>query len=140
MRAIVQTRYGSPDVLQLEDVDKPVVKDDEVLVRVRWHLLRGVPYVMRLVVGLRGPRREIPGLDIAGQVEGGENVKQLRPGDEVFGWCTGAFAEYARTGENNLLPEPANLTLSNRRRPATLCSPPSLPFAIKERCRRGSEY
>jgi NADPH:quinone reductase-like Zn-dependent oxidoreductase len=69
MRAIVQTRYGSPDVLQLEDVDKPVVKDDEVLVRVRWHLLRGVPYVMRLVVGLRGPRREIPGLDIAGQVE-----------------------------------------------------------------------
>ena len=65
MKAIVQTRYGSPDVLQLKDVDKPVVKDDEVLVRVRaaavnigdWHLLRGMPYVVRLVAGLRGPRR-----------------------------------------------------------------------------------
>ena len=77
MKAIVQTRYGSPDVLQLRDVDKPAVNDDEVLVRVHaaavnigdWHLLRGVPYVIRLVAGLRRPRREIPGLDIAGQVE-----------------------------------------------------------------------
>ena len=71
MKAIVQTRYGSPDVLQLKDVDKPVVKDDEVLVRVRaaavnigdWHLLRGMPYVVRLVAGLRGPRR--PSQDVA---------------------------------------------------------------------------
>ena len=120
MKAIVQSRYGSPDVLRLEEIAKPVVKDDEVLVRVRaaavnigdWHLLRGVPYVMRLVFGLRGPRRRTPGLDIAGQVEAvGGNVKQLRPGDEVFGWCKGAFAEYACTAENNLLPKPANLTL-----------------------------
>src|SRR4051812_12379942 len=73
--------------------------------------MRGVPYVIRLVAGLRGPRREIPGLDIAGQVEAvGENVKQLRPGDEVFGWCKGAFAEYACAGESNLLPKPTNLT------------------------------
>ena len=87
MKAIVQTRYGSPDVLQLRDIDKPAVNDDEVLVRVRaaavnigdWHLLRGVPYVMRLVFGLLKPRRETPGLDIAGQVEAvGRNVKQLR--------------------------------------------------------------
>src|SRR5881227_2527860 len=119
MKAIVQTRYGSPDVLQLNDVDKPAAKDDEVLVRVHaaalnvgdWHLMRGVPYVIRLVAGLRGPRREIPGLDIAGQVEAvGENVKQLRPGDEVFGWCKGAFAEYACAAESDLLPKPANLT------------------------------
>jgi len=91
-----------------------------VLVRVRaaavnigdWHLLRGVPYVMRLVYGLTGPRRRTPGLDIAGEVEAvGGNVKQFRPGDEVFGWCKGAFAEYACTAENNLLPKPANLTL-----------------------------
>src|SRR6476646_12012404 len=119
MKAIVQTRYGSPDVLQLKDADKPVVKADEVLIRVRaaavnvgdWHLLRGMPYVVRLVAGLRGPRREIPGLDIAGQVEAvGAHVQQLRPGDEVFGWCKGAFAEYACAAENDLLPKPANLT------------------------------
>jgi NADPH:quinone reductase-like Zn-dependent oxidoreductase len=119
MKAIVQTRYGSPEVLQLKDVDKPVVKDDEVLVRVHaaavnigdWHLMRGVPYVMRLVAGLWGPRREVPGLDIAGQVEAvGGNVQQFRPGDEVFGWCKGAFAEYACAAASNLLPKAANLT------------------------------
>ena len=119
MKAIVQDKYGSPDVLELRAIDKPVVKHDEVLVRVRaaavnigdWHLLRGVPYVMRAVSGLRKPRRAVPGLDIAGQVEAvGRNVKQFRPGDEVFGWCRGAFAEYARAAENNLLPKPANLT------------------------------
>jgi NADPH:quinone reductase-like Zn-dependent oxidoreductase len=119
MKAIVQDRYGSPDVLELRDIDKPVVKDDDVLVRVRaaavnigdWHLLRGVPYVMRAVSGLRRPRRPIPGLDIAGQVEAvGRNAKGLRVGDEVFGWCQGAFAEFARAAENNLLPKPANVT------------------------------
>ena len=120
MNAIVQVRYGSPDVLQLKDVDKPVVRDGGVLVRVHaaavnigdWHLLRGVPYVVRLASGLRKPRREIPGLDIAGQVEAvGGIVEQFRPGDEVFGWCKGAFAEYACVSENNLLAKPANLTL-----------------------------
>jgi len=120
MKAIVQMRYGSPDVLQLKDVDKPVVKDDEVLVRVHaaavntgdWHLLRGMPYVVRLVAGLRGPRREIPGLDIAGQVEAvGANVRQFRPGDEVFGWCKGAFAEFACAAASNLLPKASSLTM-----------------------------
>lgn len=120
MKAIVQPQYGSPDVLQLRDVDKPVVKPDEVLVRVRvaavnigdWHLMRGNPYVVRLVAGLRGPRREIPGLDIAGQVEAvGEKVQQFRSGDEVFGWCRGAFAEYACAAASNLLPRPSNSTL-----------------------------
>jgi NADPH:quinone reductase-like Zn-dependent oxidoreductase len=120
MKAIVQTRYGSPDVLQLKDIDKPVVKADEVLIRARaaavnigdWHLLRGMPYVVRLVAGLRRPRRAIPGLDVAGQVEAvGANAPQFRPGDEVFGWCKGAFAEYACTAASNLLPKPSNLTL-----------------------------
>src|SRR5947209_1931719 len=120
MKAIVQRRYGSPDVLQLRDVSGPSVGDDQVLVRVRaaavnigdWHLLRGVPYVIRLVAGLQRPRREIPGLDIAGQVEAvGRNVRQFRPGDEVFGWCKGAFAEYACAAESDLLAKPANLTL-----------------------------
>jgi NADPH:quinone reductase-like Zn-dependent oxidoreductase len=119
MKAIVQRRYGSPDVLQLREVDEPAVGDDEVLVSVHaaavnigdWHLLRGVPYVIRLVAGLRRPRREIPGIDIAGRVEAvGPKVRQLRPGDEVFGWGKGAFAEYARAAENALLPRPANLT------------------------------
>src|SRR5437764_5712705 len=119
MKAIVQVRYGSPDVLQVKDVDKPVATEDEVLVRVYatavnigdWHLLRGVPYVVRAVSGVRKPRREIPGLDIAGRVEAaGRNVTRFRPGDEVFGWCQGAFAEYVCAAENNLLPKPANLT------------------------------
>jgi NADPH:quinone reductase-like Zn-dependent oxidoreductase len=104
MRAIVQRRFGPPDVLRLEEVSRPVAGDDDVLVRVcaaavnigDWHLLRGVPYVMRLGLGLRKPRREIPGRDMAGQVEAvGTNVEQIQPGDEVFGWCSGAFAEYA---------------------------------------------
>jgi NADPH:quinone reductase-like Zn-dependent oxidoreductase len=119
MKAIVQDRYGSPDVLRLRDVDKPVVKDGEVLVRVHaaavnigdWHLLRGIPYIMRMAFGLLKPRRKIPGLDLAGQVEAvGADVRQFAPGDEVFGWCKGAFAEYACAAESNLLPKPANLT------------------------------
>jgi len=120
IKAIVQDRYGSPDVLELKDVDKPVAGENEVLVRVRaaavnignWHLLRGVPYAMRPAVGLFKPKHEIPGLDLAGEVEAvGGGVKQLQPGDEVFGWCDGAFAEYACTEEDHLLARPANLTL-----------------------------
>jgi NADPH:quinone reductase-like Zn-dependent oxidoreductase len=68
-----------------------------------WHLLRGVPYAMRLASGLLKPKREIPGLDLVGRVESpGNNVEQFRPGDEVFGWCRGAFAEYACAAANNL--------------------------------------
>ena len=75
-----------------------------------WHLLRGMPYA-RTVVGVRAPKREIPGSDVAGRVESvGEGVKQLRPGDEVFGWCEGAFAEYACAPENDFLPKPADVT------------------------------
>src|SRR3954468_16159972 len=120
MKAIVQDKYGSPDALELKDIDKPVARDDEVLVRVRaaavnigdWHLLRGTPYVMRMAVGLFKPKHEIPGLDVAGQVEAvGSHVKQFQAGDEVFGWSNGAFAEHACAGENNFLAKPANLTV-----------------------------
>lgn len=84
MKAIVRDKYGSPDVLELRAIDRPVVKDDEVLVRVRaaavnigdWHLLRGLPYVMRVVSGLRKPRRTVPGLDITGQVDRGRQKRQ----------------------------------------------------------------
>ena len=119
MKAIVQGRYGPPDVLEFRDIDNPVVKDNEVLVRVRaaavnigdWHLLRGIPYAMRMASGVLKPRRAVPGLDLAGHVEAvGGGVKQLRPGDEVFGWGRGAFAEYVCAPENNLLPKPATLT------------------------------
>ena len=119
MRAIVQPRYGAPGVLELEDIDKPPAKEGEVLVRVHaaglniadWHLLRGIPYVIRVVSGLRRPRQQVPGLDLAGQVEAvGAGVTQVGAGDEVFGWCKGAFAEYACVPENNLAPKPGNLT------------------------------
>ena len=120
MKAIVQHKYGAPQVvLELRDIAKPVVKDHEVLVRVHaasvhvgdWILVRGVPYVLRMASGLRKPKSRIPGTDIAGTVEAvGKAVTQLRPGDEVFGWCTGAFAEYACAGEDHFVPKPANLT------------------------------
>ena len=120
IKAIVQDRYGSPDVLEFKEVDKPAAKENEVLVRIRaaavsignWHLLRGIPYAMRPAVGLFKPKHEIPGLDLAGEVEAvGRGVKQFQAGDEVFGWCDGAFAEYACVAEDHLLAKPDNLTL-----------------------------
>lgn len=119
MQAIVQDKYGSADTLKLTDVDKPEIGDDEVLVRVRaasihlgdWIVMTGVPYAMRVTTGLRRPRNRVPGTDIAGTVEAvGKAVKQLRPGDDVFGWCAGAFAEYARAGEDHFVAKPANVT------------------------------
>ncbi|MGZ3675756.1 MAG: NAD(P)-dependent alcohol dehydrogenase, partial [Ktedonobacterales bacterium] len=121
MQAIVQHKYGAPQaVLELQDIAKPVVKDDEVLVRVHaasvhvgdWLIVNGVPYVLRMFTGLRKPKNHVPGTDIAGTVEAvGKHVTQLRAGAEVFGWCTGAFAEYACAGADHFVPKPANLTL-----------------------------
>jgi NADPH:quinone reductase-like Zn-dependent oxidoreductase len=119
MQAITQDAYGSHDVLKLSDVNKPEIDDGEVLVRVRaasvhvgdWILMTGSPFVMRFATGLRTPKNPVPGTDIAGTVEAvGKDVTGLRPGDEVFGWCVGAFAEYARASEDHFIKKPANLT------------------------------
>jgi len=120
MKAIVQDRYGRPEaVLALEDISKPLAKEGEVLVRVHaasvhvgdWMLVTGVPYIARPAYGLSRPKSPVPGTDIAGTVEAvGDGVTQLRPGDEVFGWCAGAFAEYACAAEDHFLLKPANLT------------------------------
>jgi NADPH:quinone reductase-like Zn-dependent oxidoreductase len=121
MKAIIYTRYGPPDVLQLAEVDLPTPGDDEVLVRVQavsinamdWHLMRGQPAFARVLMGgLRRPRHPILGSDIAGRVEAvGRNVTQFQPGDEVFGGIgQGGFAEYAAARASRLLPKPANVS------------------------------
>jgi NADPH:quinone reductase-like Zn-dependent oxidoreductase len=119
MQAITQDNYGSQDVLKLGTVDKPEIGDDEVLVRVRaasihvgdWILMTGSPWVMRLATGLRRPKNRVPGTDVAGTVEAvGTAVEGFRPGDEVFGWCEGAFAEYASAKADHFVKKPANLT------------------------------
>lgn len=120
MKAMVYRRYGSPDVLHLAEVPKPVVKDDEVLVRVHsaavnpldWHLLRGQPYIVRPTSGWLKPKRNIPGIDVAGVVEAvGRDVTQLKPGDEVFGEKSRACAEYVCGTATLFVHKPANMTL-----------------------------
>jgi NADPH:quinone reductase-like Zn-dependent oxidoreductase len=124
MRAIVYHKYGSPNVLKLEEVEKPTPKDDEVLVKVLaasaaagdWHVLRAKPFLMRLMgYGLLKPKHKILGAAFAGRVEAvGHNVTQFQPGDEVFGDLSacgfGAFAEYVSVPENALALKPTNLT------------------------------
>jgi NADPH:quinone reductase-like Zn-dependent oxidoreductase len=119
MQAITQDSYGSHDVLKLEVVEKPKIGEDEVLVRVHaasvhvgdWILMTGSPFVMRLATGLRKPKNRVPGTDVAGTVEAvGSGVRRLAVGDEVFGWCAGAFAEYAHASEDQFEKKPANLT------------------------------
>jgi NADPH:quinone reductase-like Zn-dependent oxidoreductase len=119
MQAITQDSYGSVEVLKAREIDVPGVAEGEVLVRVHaasihvgdWILMTGTPRVMRLGTGLRKPKNPVPGTDIAGTVEAiGPNVQSLRPGDEVFGWCSGAFAEYASAPADQLIKKPANLT------------------------------
>ena len=123
MKAVVYTKYGSPDVLEFKEVEKPAPKDDEVLIKVHaasvnaadWHLLRADPFLVRFMSGLLNPKNQILGADMAGRVEAvGSNVKQFQPGDEVFGDISkcgwGAFAEYTCATENALLLKPANLS------------------------------
>ena len=120
MQAMVYERYGSPDVLELREVDKPVVGDDNLLLKVRaasinpydWHYMRGEPIIARPQLGgLRKPKAHRLGVDVAGEVVAvGNNVKEFRPGDEVFGVCAGAFAEYATAKETSLALKPANVT------------------------------
>jgi NADPH:quinone reductase-like Zn-dependent oxidoreductase len=121
MQAIVQERFGPPDVLRLVDTDVPEIGADDVLVRVHaaalnpydWHMLRGDPYVARLMrgTGLTRPKSRVAGIDAAGRVETvGANVQGLQPGDDVFGLCAGAFAEYVRVAPGKLAPMPESLT------------------------------
>src|SRR5918912_1828760 len=120
MKAIIRYEYGSPDVLQLRDIVKPEITDDEVLLRVHaagvgrdvWHVMAGLPYPIRLAgYGLRAPKNPVIGSDMAGVVEAvGNNVSTFQPGDEVFGIGKGSYAEYARASEDKLAPKPANLT------------------------------
>jgi NADPH:quinone reductase-like Zn-dependent oxidoreductase len=120
MKALVHDTYGPPDVLELREVDRPAVTDDDVLVRVRafsvnpveWHTLTGTPYVARLQTGLHKPKRKVLGADFAGTVEAvGRNVTQFRPGDEVFGSRREAFAELVAVPEERaVVRKPANLS------------------------------
>ena len=122
MKAIVQNRYGTePDVvLQVAEIAKPTIGDDDVLVRVRaasvdrgtWHVMTGRPYLIRAVgFGLRAPKASNPGRSLAGTIEAvGKNVTEFGPGDEVYGSCDGSFAEYARAEPSKLAPKPARLS------------------------------
>lgn len=118
MRAVVYREYGSPDVLQLEKTVKPVARDDSVLVRIHaaaanpydWHFMRGEPYFMRLLIGLRAPNEDRLGVDFAGRVEAvGKKVTHLRPGDEVFGLANGTFAEFVAAPADQVALKPASL-------------------------------
>jgi NADPH:quinone reductase-like Zn-dependent oxidoreductase len=119
MKAVVYCDYGGPDVLKLENIAKPVPNDDQVLIKVRaasvnpydWHFMRGEPFIMRLGNGLRKPKTTRIGVDFSGVVEAvGKNVRQFKPGDEVFGGRTGSFAEYVLMLEKNLILKPENLS------------------------------
>ena len=119
MKAAIYTRYGSPDVVEIAEVEKPVPKDDEVLIKVRaasvnpydWHFMRGLPYPLRIVAGLRKPKNRRLGVDVSGVVEAvGKNVKQFKAGDEVFGAGRGAFAEYVCASESKVVLKPENVT------------------------------
>jgi NADPH:quinone reductase-like Zn-dependent oxidoreductase len=123
MRAVLHTKYGSPDVLKLEDIPKPIPTDDQVLVKVHaaalnavdWHILRAKPFPIRFMVGLVKPKHKILGADIAGHVLAvGRNVKQFRAGDDVFGELSacgwGAFAEYVCVPEHVITSKPAGIS------------------------------
>jgi NADPH:quinone reductase-like Zn-dependent oxidoreductase len=120
MKAVVQSTYGSPDVLELRNIDKPGVGDHDVLVRVRaagvhrgdWLVMRGLPYIARMEYGLLKPKNHVAGMEVAGHVEAvGKRVSRFRPDDEVFGWYHGAFAEYVCVSDDALTLKPANITL-----------------------------
>jgi NADPH:quinone reductase-like Zn-dependent oxidoreductase len=119
------TRYGPPDVVEVKDLEQPVPKDGEVLIKVRaasvnpldWKTMKGGPYIVRLLLGQRKPRIKLLGVDVAGKVEAvGKNVSKFKPGDDVFGTCRGAFAEYACVSEARsilksvLVAKPANVS------------------------------
>jgi NADPH:quinone reductase-like Zn-dependent oxidoreductase len=122
MKAIVQDRYGGPEVLEFREIDQPVPTDNQVVVQVQaagvhrgdWHIMTGLPYMIRLAVptlGLRKPKVPVLGMDVAGRVGAvGKDVTRFQPGEEVFGWTDGSFAEYAVAPEDHLAAKPAALS------------------------------
>ena len=119
MKAVIQESYGGADTLELREVPVPSPRRGEVLVRVRaagidrgtWHLMAGLPLVMRLGFGLRGPRQPTPGRDLAGIVEAvGEGVTRIAKGDAVYGTGHGSLAEFARAREDRLAAKPVSLS------------------------------
>jgi NADPH:quinone reductase-like Zn-dependent oxidoreductase len=142
MNAIVQDTYGPAEVLELRDIDRPVPKDHEVLVRVRaagvdrgvWHLMTGLPYLLRVAgYGLRAPRNGVRGREVSGRVEAvGKEVTRFRPGDEVMGIAEGSFAEYACAREDKLARKPANLSFEQ-----AAAVPVSASTALQGLCDQG---
>lgn len=119
MKAIVYDRYGSPDVLQYQEIEKPIPADDQVLIQVRassanpydWHFIRGTPSFIRLFTGIRAPKSRRAGADVAGVVEAaGRNVTSFKPGDPIFGTAAGSFAEYACAPASSVALKPESLT------------------------------
>ncbi len=150
MRAIVNTTYGSPDVLELREIDRPLPDGGEVLVRVQaasvnpldWHFMRGLPYVLRAAGGgLRKPKAAVRGVDVAGLVEAvGAQATGFQVGEEVFGGLEGAFADYACGSEQKLARKPAGLTFEQA---AASRSPDALPsrrFATTGMSSRGRAF
>src|SRR6478736_1842058 len=125
MKAIVQDTYGSADVLEVRDIAPPSIGEEDVLVRVvaagvdrgAWHFMTGQPYLMRILgFGFRSPKTPVPGTNVAGRVEAvGKNVTRFHAGDEVYGTCRGAFAEYARASQDRLASCPTQASLRGRR-------------------------
>ncbi|MFI9584821.1 NAD(P)-dependent alcohol dehydrogenase [Streptomyces sp. NPDC052236] len=143
MRAVVQETYQSPDGLVLKEIDKPVVGDDDVLVRVHaagldqgvWHIVTGLPYLIRFVgFGVRRPKTPVPGLDVAGSVEAvGRNVSRFKAGDEVFGTCSGSYAEYACAAQGKFAHKPPNVTFEQA------AAVPTSAFAALQGLRAGAK-
>ena len=119
MKAMVYYKYGSPDVLELKEIEKPIADDDEVLVKIHaaavtpldWHFLTGTTYIARIMAGLFKPKKIILGIDMAGRIEAvGKNIKQFQPGDEVFGSSNGGYAEYACAPVTELFLKPTGMS------------------------------
>jgi NADPH:quinone reductase-like Zn-dependent oxidoreductase len=143
MRAVVQDEYGEAEVLRLEEIERPAITDDQVLVRVHaagldqgtWHLMAGLPYPVRLAgYGVRAPKDRVRGRELAGTVEAvGAGVTTLQAGDEVFGIGEGAFAEYAPAAAAKLVPKPAGLSF--RQAAALGISGPTALQAVRDQAK-----
>jgi hypothetical protein len=153
MQAMVYTTYGSPDVLKLKEIQKPILQDNEVLIQVDtaaanagdWHLLRGNPFMIRLTAGLRMPKHQILGADVAGRVTAvGRNVTQFQPGDDVFGDLSdsgfGAFAEYVAAPAHAVALKPARMTFAEAATVPSAAMTALHPIRTNIRCRNDRRF